>query len=112
MNKLKMFLRTIVAIVICLGLGVAAGTAVGATNSVGGSMSGAKTDDSVITAKIKSALVADRNVDAFDISVETRQGHVLLSGFVDRPEQIDRAARIVRQVEGVRNVDNRVRVRR
>jgi hyperosmotically inducible periplasmic protein len=113
MNNLAAVLKTIAAIVLCVGLGVVAGIAVGATTSgSGGSTAGARADDSVITAKIKSGLVADRNVHGFDISVETKQGEVLLSGSVDSQDQIDRAVRIARQVEGVRRVDNRMRVKR
>jgi hyperosmotically inducible protein len=67
-------------------------------------------DDSVITAKIKSALVADRGVNGFDIHIETRQGEVLLSGSVENQAQSDRAVDIIRKIDGVRKVDNRVRV--
>jgi osmotically-inducible protein OsmY len=99
MNR-AIFLKTAVAIVICIGLGVAAGIAVAAP------------DDSVITAKIKSALVADRSVNGFGINVETRSGEVLLSGTADNQAQIDRVVTIARQVDGVRKVDNRMRVTR
>ena len=40
-------------------------------------------DDSVITGKVKAALVADETTKAHQISVETFNGVVQLSGFVD-----------------------------
>ena len=44
---------------------------------------GMETDDSVLTASVKSALLADPDVKSVDFKVETRKGEVLLSGFVD-----------------------------
>ena len=43
-------------------------------------------DDSVITGKVKAALVADPTTKAHQISVETFKGVVQLSGFVDSSE--------------------------
>ncbi|MDO9600855.1 MAG: BON domain-containing protein, partial [Rhodocyclaceae bacterium] len=48
-------------------------------------------DDTVITASVRSALLADPDVKSFDLKVETRKGEVMLSGFVDNQMQIDRA---------------------
>ena len=45
-------------------------------------------DDTIITAKIKSALLADPNIKSVDIAVVTRKGEVQLSGFVDNQTQI------------------------
>lgn len=69
-------------------------------------------DDGVITTRVKSALLADPDVKSFDISVETRKGEVLLSGFVDNQAQIDRAISITQRVEGVRNVDNKMSLKK
>ncbi len=43
-------------------------------------------DDSVVTAKVKAALIADPNVKAHEVNVETREGVVQLSGFVDNDQ--------------------------
>lgn len=48
-------------------------------------------EDSVITAKVKAALVKDPEVKALEVSVETSQGVVLLAGFVDNEKQVRRA---------------------
>jgi hyperosmotically inducible protein len=72
---------------------------------------GTQVDDSVITARVKSALLADATVSGMDVQVETRAGTVLLSGFVDNQSQIDQALAITRRVEGVGNVDNGITVK-
>jgi hyperosmotically inducible protein len=65
-------------------------------------------DDSVLTTKVKSALLADPDVKSFDIKTESRKGEVQLSGYVDNQTQIDRAVAAVRAVEGVTGVDNKI----
>jgi hyperosmotically inducible protein len=65
-------------------------------------------DDSVIEARVKSALFADPDVKAFDIKVDARKGEVQLSGFVDNEAQAGRAQAIAKGVEGVNGVDNKI----
>ncbi|SFW16057.1 BON domain-containing protein [Nitrosovibrio sp. Nv17] len=72
---------------------------------------GTEVDDSAITASVKSALLTDPDVKGLDITVETRKGEVLMSGFVDSQYQIDRALTLARGVDGVRSVDNRMNVK-
>ena len=69
---------------------------------------GTEIDDSVLTTKVKSGLLNDTDVKSFDIKAETRKGEVLLSGFVDNQAQIDRAVAVVRAIEGVTGVDNKL----
>jgi osmotically-inducible protein OsmY len=68
-------------------------------------------DDSVITGKVKAALVADPTTKAHEISVETFKGVVQLSGFVDSSEARSRATQVAQQVEGVKNVKNELELR-
>ena len=68
-------------------------------------------DDSVITGKVKAALVADPTTKAHQISVETFKGVVQLSGFVDSTEARTRATQVAQQVEGVKNVKNDLELR-
>lgn len=63
-------------------------------------------DDSVITAKVKAELGADKMISLFQISVETYKGVVQLSGFVNTREQADEAVAVARKVKGVREVKN------
>ena len=61
-------------------------------------------DDSVITNKVKALLGADDFFNSLDISVETYQGTVQLSGFVTSQKAIDKASEIVRSVKGVQSI--------
>jgi len=68
-------------------------------------------DDSVITTKVKAALLRDRTLSVLGVSVETYKGTVLLSGFVDSEEQVRRATEIAASVDGVVNVKNGLAVK-
>ncbi len=61
---------------------------------------GIEIDDTVVTAKVKSALLADPDIKSLDLQVETRKGTVQLSGFVDSKAQIYRAIAVAAAVEG------------
>jgi hyperosmotically inducible periplasmic protein len=67
--------------------------------------------DSVITARVKAALLAERGIPSLSISVETYEGRVQLSGFVKAPEIVSRAGRVTAGVTGVRTVHNNIAVR-
>ena len=69
---------------------------------------GTEIDDGVVTAKVKSALLADPDVKSFDLKVETRKGEVMLSGFVGNLAQAERAILVARGVEGVKDVTNKM----
>lgn len=69
-------------------------------------------NDGIITAKLKSALLADPNIKSFDIAVVTRKGEAQLSGFVDNQGQIDHASELARSVEGVKSVANEMSVKK
>lgn len=63
-------------------------------------------NDTWITTKVKSSLLADSDVAGLDVSVETVNGVVRLSGDVESQAQIDRAVEIARDIEGVTNVES------
>jgi hyperosmotically inducible periplasmic protein len=73
---------------------------------------GNKVDDGIVTTKIKSALISDPSVKAFDIAVTTRKGEVQLSGFVDSQAQIDHAIEVARKVEGVQGVESKLSIKK
>ena len=81
----------------------------GCANS--GEKSGTYVDDSWITSKVKSEMVADKSVKARDISVNTTKGVVTLSGTADSWDESNKAAEIARKVKGVTMVENDIRVR-
>lgn len=68
-------------------------------------------DDSVITNKVKAAILGDPALKVMQINVETFKGVVQLSGFVDSKAMIDRAVEVTRGVAGVKSVKNDMRVR-
>jgi osmotically-inducible protein OsmY len=68
-------------------------------------------DDSVVTAKVKAKLVDDPVTKAYQINVETFQGTVQLSGFVDSAEARSRATQLAKDVGGVKDVKNSLQVR-
>lgn len=72
---------------------------------------GTEIDDSVLTTKVRSGLLSDSDVKSFDIKAETRKGEVQLSGFVDSQAQIDRALAVVRAIDGVISVDNKIAIK-
>jgi len=63
-------------------------------------------DDKVIAAKIKTDLIGDPLTKAHQIDVNVYKGVVELSGFVDTPEAVHRAAEIARNTKGVVDVKN------
>ncbi|MBZ2206055.1 BON domain-containing protein [Massilia soli] len=69
-------------------------------------------DDTMITAKVKSALVADPELKATEIQVDTFKGTVQLSGFVAAPEHVQMAERLVRDIAGVKSVKNDIAIKR
>lgn len=73
---------------------------------VAGTTVGNEIDDSVVTTRVRSALLANTEVKSFDIKVDTRKGNVQLSGFIDTQARIDQAVALVLQVEGVKGVEN------
>jgi hyperosmotically inducible protein len=68
-------------------------------------------DDTVITAKVKSALLGDEAVKSFAVSVETVKQVVQLSGFVNTADQKSAAGKDAWAVPGVKDVRNNLIVK-
>lgn len=67
--------------------------------------------DSTITAKVKALLLAEKGVPSTAISVETYEGRVLLSGFVDSTAVKDKAGKVAAGVSGAKHVQNNLVVK-
>jgi osmotically-inducible protein OsmY len=68
-------------------------------------------DDSVITAKVKTAIFNDSTLKVNEINVETFKGVVQLSGFVNSQADINKAVQVARGVAGVKSVKNDMRIK-
>ena len=83
-------------------------------NNIGDSMErqGEKTgqalDDAAITTKVKAAIFAEPSLKTLQISVDTIQGVVSLTGSVDSQADSNKAKALASSVEGVKVVENRL----
>ncbi|MGV0951048.1 MAG: BON domain-containing protein [Azonexus sp.] len=87
----------------------AALTACSSTSKTEGT--GEYVDDTVITTKVKSAVLNEPGLKSAEINVETFKGKVQLSGFVSTQAQIDKAVEVARNVKGVTSVTNSMRLK-
>lgn len=97
-----------VQIMICLFVAAAF---IGCASTSTQSGTGEYLDDTVITTKVKAAILAEPDLKSLQISVETFKGVVQLSGFVDSAYSAKRAAEVARGVNGVVSVKNDLIVR-
>ena len=67
--------------------------------------------DNVVTANVKASLASQPGLNPADISVETVQGKVQLSGFVASQQELDTALAAARSIAGVKSVTNDMRVK-
>lgn len=72
---------------------------------------GTAIDDSTVTTRVKTALLADPGIKSLDISVVTFKGEVQLTGFVNNQAQIDLAAQLARAAEGATGLKNELKVK-
>ncbi len=63
-------------------------------------------DDSVITTKVKAAMLGEASLKSSEINVETYKGIVQLTGFVRSRTDINTAVAVARKVGGVKSVKN------
>ena len=72
---------------------------------------GEQVDDTVTTAEVKAALIADPTTKAHQIDVETFKGTVQLNGFVDTAASKEHASEVARKQKGVTAVRNNLTVK-
>ncbi len=82
---------------------------VGCTTLTGKTL-GENIDDASITAAVKVKLAEEKATTLTRIDVDTNQGVVYLSGIVENAAIKTRAAELARQVRGVRDVVNNLKV--
>ena len=103
MKQLKVFSAFFLVILLAVSLGCAS------TSKQEGT--GEYIDDSIITAKVKAAILNEPTLKVTEINVETFKGAVQLSGFVNSQADINKAIEVARGVKGVSSVKNDMRVK-
>ena len=68
-------------------------------------------DDTVITAKVKAAVLKEPTLKSAEVNVETFKGVVQLSGFVSDAGDVPKAGEVARGVKGVTSVKNDLRIK-
>lgn len=68
-------------------------------------------EDSVITTKVKAAILNEPTLKVSEINVETFKAVVQLSGFVNSQADINKAVSVARNVKGVSSVKNDMRLK-
>ena len=103
MKQLKYIFTIILAVMLATTLGCAS------TPKQEGT--GEYIDESIITTKIKAAVLNEPSLKSAEINVETFKGTVQLSGFVSTEADIQKAVEVARSVKGVASVKNDMRVK-
>ena len=70
----------------------------------------AKNSDAWLTTKVKTALLLHRNVSASNTKVSIKEGHVTLRGKASSEAQKELTTEYVREIEGVKDVRNKMTV--
>ena len=88
-----------------------AAAALGCASTPRSEGTGEYVDDSVVTTKVKAAILEQPGLKSAEINVETFKGVVQLSGFVSSQANVDSAMAVARNVSGVKSVKNDMRVK-
>ena len=104
--KTSLQLSKFASLLALLGAFAFGGLIGGCTKPSTSDSTGQYVDDSVITTKVKGALLGDNAVKSFEIKVETVKGVVQLSGSVDTSDQKSAAGKDASAVSGVKDVKN------
>lgn len=90
---------------------VALATLIGCASTTKKESTGEYIDDSLITTKVKTAVLNEPTLKSSEINVETFKGVVQLSGFVNSQADIQKAAEVAGSVKGVTSVKNDMRLK-
>jgi osmotically-inducible protein OsmY len=95
-----------------------AAAAIGASLAVSGcnvfrgqSTPGEYVDDVAITTKVKAELLDSGRVEGLDVNVDSMNGKVTLTGWADTVTEKTTASTIARSVDGVKSVDNQLKIK-
>lgn len=103
MNKKLALPVMLLAAVLAAGCGSMGGGKDGSDKTAGQVV-----DDTVITSKVKAALLADPDIAGLKINVDTAKGKVTLKGEVKSLALWRKAESLARGVDGVKDVNNQL----
>src|SRR4249919_1115082 len=86
-------------------------TALGCASTAKQEGTGEYVDDTVITGKVKAAILNEPTLKSAEINVETFKGVVQLSGFVSSKDAENTAVAVTRTVAGVKSVKDDMRLK-
>ena len=92
-------------------LAVVFATLLGCASTAKHEGTGEYVDDSIITTKVKAAVLNEPTLKSAEINVETYKGVVQLSGFVNSEADIAKAASVASGIKGVTSVKNDMRLK-
>ncbi|MGA2245792.1 MAG: BON domain-containing protein [Verrucomicrobiota bacterium] len=102
-------------LLLCLGLSTAAVTTFTGCNQTANNVpdrtAGQYVDDKTLTANVKTALSQNPDYKFGDVTVDTLNGTVQLSGFVNTEDQKAKAVAIAKGVQGVKDVEEKMTVK-
>jgi hyperosmotically inducible periplasmic protein len=75
-----------------------------------GKTAGETVDDATITTQANAAIVKDADARLLKIDVDTRQGNVVLNGFVNSKETEQRIVNRIQDIKGVKSVKSLLKV--
>lgn len=70
-----------------------------------------KAQDATITTVINAVLLTDPTLNPLAVNVETKQGKVILHGTAPDTDASERLIKVAAAVEGVRQVDNQLKLK-
>jgi len=111
----RFFLNSMLLLSICILSGCFATTLVGGATATSSAVNderslGNRVDDATISARIDTRLVAEKDLPSRWVSAEVIDSNVVLTGYLPRQEQIDRAVYICRHISGVRSVRSEIKL--
>jgi hyperosmotically inducible protein len=77
----------------------------------GQSTPGEYVDDVAITTKVKAELLDSGKVEGLDVNVDSMNGKVTLTGWADTAAERTTAGTIASSVDGVKSVDNQLKIK-
>jgi osmotically-inducible protein OsmY len=104
MNREMKYLFYVILLLFA-GLGLFSGCA-----SMTGETAGELVDDNTITAEANSIILDDPEAHYLKIDVETTQGNVVLTGFVNNRETDRRVVDKIRKLRGVKSVKSLLKI--